>query len=62
MEVIFLLIGFSLLLAVGFLMAFIWAVRSGQYEDKYTPSVRMLFDEETKTKSSSLNHKDPNEE
>ncbi|HKJ33175.1 MAG TPA: cbb3-type cytochrome oxidase assembly protein CcoS [Balneolales bacterium] len=61
MEVIFLLIGFSLLLAVGFLMAFIWAVKSGQYEDKYTPSVRMLFDDETK-KSSSLNQKDPNEE
>ena len=42
-------------------MAFIWAVKSGQYEDKYTPSVRMLFDDETK-KSSSLNQKDPNEE
>ncbi|HKJ44574.1 MAG TPA: cbb3-type cytochrome oxidase assembly protein CcoS [Balneolales bacterium] len=59
MEVIFLLIGFSLLLAIGFLSAFIWAVKSGQYEDKYTPSVRMLFDEETND-SSSLNQNDPN--
>jgi cbb3-type cytochrome oxidase maturation protein len=59
MEVIFLLIGFSLLLAIGFLSAFVWAVKSGQYEDKYTPSVRMLFDEETND-SSSLNHNDPN--
>jgi len=45
MNIIFLLIGCSLVLAVGFLMAFIWTVRSGQMEDDYTPSVRMLFDD-----------------
>lgn len=45
MSAIFLLIAFSLLVALGFLGAFIWAVRSGQYDDDYTPSVRMLFDE-----------------
>ncbi len=44
MSVIILLIFFSLLVAAGFLAAFLWAVRSGQYEDKYTPSVRILFD------------------
>jgi len=33
------------LVAGGFLIAFIWAVRSGQYDDDYTPSVRMLFDD-----------------
>ena len=38
------MIGASLLLAIGFLMAFIWSVRSNQYEDDYTPSIRMLFD------------------
>ena len=48
MEVIFILIGFSLLIALGFLGAFIWATRSGQYDDDYTPSVRMLFDDEIK--------------
>lgn len=43
MHVIFLLIGISLIIAIGFLGAFFWAVRSGQYDDDYTPSVRMLF-------------------
>jgi len=33
------------LVAVGFLAAFLWAVKSGQYKDTYTPSVRMLFDD-----------------
>jgi len=33
------------MVAGGFLAAFIWAVKSGQYDDKYTPSVRMLFDD-----------------
>lgn len=44
MSVIFLLILFSLLLAIGFLLAFIWSVRDGQFDDDYTPSVRILFD------------------
>lgn len=46
MTIIFILIGISLLVALTFLGAFLWAVRSGQYEDDYTPSVRMLFEEE----------------
>jgi cbb3-type cytochrome oxidase maturation protein len=46
MTIIFLLIGISLVVAVTFLASFIWAVRSGQYEDDYTPSVRILFEEE----------------
>ena len=40
----------SLIVALGFLAAFIWSVRSGQYDDDYTPSVRMLFDNETQDK------------
>ncbi len=48
MKIIFFLIATSLLLAVGFLVAFFWAVRNGQYEDEYTPSVRILLDEPTK--------------
>ena len=47
MGVIVILIFFSVLVAGGFLAAFLWAVRSGQYEDRYTPSVRILFDDET---------------
>ena len=44
MSAIFVLIGISLLVATGFLAAFLWAMRSGQYEDAYTPSVRMLYE------------------
>ena len=51
MSIIFLLIGISLLVALTFLVAFFWAVRSGQYEDDYTPAVRMLFDDETEPDS-----------
>lgn len=45
MNVIMILFFASLFVASGFLIAFIWAVRSGQMDDKYTPSVRMLFDD-----------------
>ena len=45
MKIILLLIILSLTVALLFLAAFFWAVRSGQYEDDYTPSVRMLFDD-----------------
>lgn len=48
MSAIYIMVGASLLLAIGFLIAFIWSVRSNQYEDDYTPSVRMLFDNTTK--------------
>ena len=40
------LISISIVVAVFFLYAFIKAVRGGQYDDDYTPSVRMLFDDE----------------
>jgi cbb3-type cytochrome oxidase maturation protein len=46
MSVIILLILFSLMLAVGFLLAFIWSIKDNQLEDDYTPSVRILFDNE----------------
>jgi cbb3-type cytochrome oxidase maturation protein len=39
------LIGCSLFLALGFLGAFIWTVKSGQMDDDYTPSVRILFED-----------------
>jgi cbb3-type cytochrome oxidase maturation protein len=47
MSVIVLLIGISLVVAVGFLLAFLWAMRSGQYDDTSTPQRRMLFDNKT---------------
>lgn len=49
MSVILLLIPLSIVIAAGFLAAFIWAVRSGQYEDTCTPSMRLLVEEESTT-------------
>lgn len=45
MGIIVLLISISLCIAVGFLISFLWNMKSGQYDDTYSPSVRMLFDE-----------------
>jgi cbb3-type cytochrome oxidase maturation protein len=45
MSVVIILVSASLIIALGFLAAFIWSVKDGQYEDDYTPSVRMLFED-----------------
>lgn len=45
MSVIYLLIIISLIVALCFLGAFLWAIKSGQYEDNYGPSIRILFDD-----------------
>ncbi len=45
MAIIVLLISISLIIAVGFLISFLWNVKSGQYDDTYSPSVRMLFED-----------------
>ncbi len=63
MSVMYLLIGISLLLAVGFLGLFIWNVKSGQMDDDYTPSVRILFEdmptsEKDPQKKTDKNHKE----
>jgi cbb3-type cytochrome oxidase maturation protein len=47
-SALFLLIGISIVVAGSFLAAFLWSVKNGQYDDDYTPSVRMLFDDELK--------------
>ena len=46
MNILYLLIGVSLLAALVFLALFIWAVRSGQYDDTTTPGIRVLFDDD----------------
>lgn len=52
MSVIYLLLSISIIVALIFFIAFIVSVRSGQYDDSYTPSVRMLFDDELVKESS----------
>lgn len=47
MNMIYFLIGISTLLALVFLAAFFWASKNGQNDDTYTPSVRILFEDET---------------
>ena len=47
MDVIFVLIAASLLVAGGFFFAFLWSVKSGQYDDPVTPSMRILFDDKS---------------
>ncbi len=52
MSVIFILVIIGVVVAGLFLVAFIWAVKTGQYEDSYSPSVRILFDDHKKSENS----------
>jgi cbb3-type cytochrome oxidase maturation protein len=45
MDILIILILVSLIVAIGFLAAFLWAIKAGQFDDTYTPSVRILMDE-----------------
>jgi cbb3-type cytochrome oxidase maturation protein len=45
MAVVFLLIAAGAVVAGGFLAAFVWAVRSGQFDDTTTPAVRVILDD-----------------
>lgn len=46
MSVIYVLLTISIVVAILFFVAFIMAVKNGQFDDSYTPSVRMLFEDE----------------
>ncbi len=46
MGIIYIMLVVSLIIALFFLVSFLWAIKSGQYEDDYTPSVRILFEDE----------------
>ena len=46
MSVIYILLSISVIVAIIFFVAFIFAVKRGQYDDSYTPSIRMLFEDE----------------
>lgn len=51
MGILFLTIGASIIMAIFFLGAFWWSVKSGQYDDDYSPSVRVLFEDEIKSET-----------
>ena len=46
MGIIYIMLVVSLIIALFFLGSFLWAIKNGQYEDDYTPSVRILFEDE----------------
>ena len=60
MSVLYVLISACLCMAALFLAAFIWSVKSGQYVDDYTPSVRILFDNIDKPNSTNKTKADDN--
>lgn len=53
------LLAISVVVAVIFFVAFIYSVKKGQYDDTYTPSVRMLFDDEIVEKKSNISKEEP---
>lgn len=55
MDVIYLLLSVSVLIALGFLLAFLWSVKKGQYEDVVSPSVRVLYEDTAPTETENLN-------
>ena len=55
MAILYLLIIASLVIAGGFLLAFLWAVKNGQFDDPHSPSVRILIDD---TEQETPNQKD----
>jgi len=46
MSVIYVLLPVAVLMALGFVAMFVWATRTGQFDDVSTPQLRVLFDEE----------------
>jgi cbb3-type cytochrome oxidase maturation protein len=59
MKVIILLIIASLLVAIGFLIAFFWSVKTGQFDDDTSPAVRILMDNKiTSNEKNKQNHYD----
>lgn len=58
MSIIYMLLAISVFVAVIFFFAFIFSVKKGQYDDVYTPAVRMLFDDELVKPESKTNKKE----
>ncbi len=50
MDIIFFMIGISLFMALGFLIAFLWSMSKGQNDDLHTPAMRILLDDESPNK------------
>ena len=51
MGLIYIMLIVSLIVALFFLISFFWATKTGQFDDDYTPSVRILFEDEINQES-----------
>ncbi|MHA4842868.1 cbb3-type cytochrome oxidase assembly protein CcoS [Flavitalea antarctica] len=49
MNVIIILLLVGVLVSALFLGAFIWCIRTSQFEDDFSPAVRILFDDKVKS-------------
>jgi cbb3-type cytochrome oxidase maturation protein len=48
MSVMIIILIISISIAGGFLIAFLWSVKNGQFDDEYSPAQRAIFDDNTK--------------
>ena len=56
MGMIYIMLIVSLCLAVFFLVIFLWAAKTGQYDDDYSPSVRILYEDESTSSETNQNN------
>ncbi|MDC8005211.1 cbb3-type cytochrome oxidase assembly protein CcoS [Aureisphaera galaxeae] len=61
MSIIYMLLAISVIVALVFFVAFIISVKKGQYDDTYTPSIRMLFDDEVTPENLETKNKQQNQ-
>ncbi len=60
MTIIYALLGISIAVALVFFILFVLSVKRGQYDDTFTPAIRMLFDDEKKKEQNGLKEVKPN--
>lgn len=56
MNILYFLVGCSLIMAIVFLAAFIWSLKNGQHDDVNTPAYRILIEDEEPSAKSDSNH------
>ena len=56
MGMIYIMLIVSLVIALFFLISFFWATKTGQFDDDYAPSVRILFDDDNSNQSNNQNN------
>ncbi|MHC4377579.1 MAG: cbb3-type cytochrome oxidase assembly protein CcoS [Planctomycetota bacterium] len=59
MSVIFLVLPLALVLGAGFLIAFLWATRQGQFDDLETPAIRLALEDDARIPGSRSDSSEP---